>query len=37
MVLSGSWSQYIRKTNQAKFFAFDNFTLQNLANKSWDV
>ena len=22
------------KTNQAKFFAFDKFTLQNLANKS---
>ena len=29
---SNSW-----KTNQAGFFAFDKFTLQNLANKSGDV
>ena len=25
------------ETNQAKYFAFDKFTLQNLANKSGDV
>ena len=25
------------KTNQAEFFAFDKFTLQNLANKSGGV
>ena len=25
------------KTNPAEFFAFDKFTLQNLANKSGDV
>ena len=34
---NGSRSQYIGKTNQAEFFAFDKFTLQNLANKSGDV
>ena len=25
------------ETNQAKYFSFDKFTLQNLANKSGDV
>ena len=28
---------YAWKTNQAEFFAFDKFTLQNLANKSGGV
>ena len=26
-----------KQLNQAEFFAFDKFTLQNLANKSGDV